>query len=74
MKLSFSSSVFDTRGLVKLGRLSGDYLTLSSCWISLTKKLAIYERMDLVAEMVTYLKRTMRPNTLGMISHFLSLS
>ena len=55
--MSFPSSMFDTRGLVKLGRFSEDELDFSSCWISLATKLAVSGIMDLLEDMYKYEKR-----------------
>ena len=66
--------MFDTRGLVKLGRLSGEDLDISSWWISLAKKIAVSGRINLVTYMNTDATRVMKPKTLGMKSLFLYLS
>ena len=65
--------MLEDKGLLKLVMLSGDDLALSSWCISLASKLAVYERMELVADMSTNVKREMRPNTFGMPFYFLSL-
>ena len=66
LKVSFTSSMLEDRGLVNLGRFSGEDLDLSSWWSSLAVKLAVSGRMNLVADMATDAKREMRPNTFGM--------
>ena len=66
VKVSFTSSTFDTRGLVKLGKISGYDLALSSWWSSLAAKLTVSVRMDLVEDMNTDKNSLMIPNTLGM--------
>ena len=63
--------MFETRGLVNLGRFSAEDLDLYSLWISLAAKLAVSRRMDLVEDMATHAKRETRPNTLGMPFSFL---
>ena len=57
VKVSFTSSVFDTRGLVKLGVSYGEDLVLSSWWSSLASKISVSGRMDLVVYMATDAKR-----------------
>ena len=74
VKVLFLSYVFDPRGLLKLGRFSGEYLALSSWCSSLAAKLSVYGRMELVSDMVTDEKRKIRTNNLGMIFPFLSIS
>ena len=54
--------MLETSALLKLVRLSGEELYLSSCWISLAAKLAVYGGMDLVAVMDIDAKRAMSPN------------
>ena len=44
----FPSYMCDTRGLLKLGRFSGEYLALSSLWKRLSARLVVSGRMDLV--------------------------
>ena len=56
-KLSFPAVMLEFRGLVKLDRLSGKELSLSSWWISLAAKLAVYRIIDLVADMDIDAKR-----------------
>ena len=58
--------MLETRGLFKLGRLSGEDLALSSWWSSLAAKFAISGRMDLVEVMATDAKRAMIPKFFGM--------
>ena len=48
--------MLDARGLVKLGKLSTEDLALSSWWLILAAKLAVYGRMNLVADMATDVK------------------
>ena len=55
------SYMFDIKGLVKLGRLSGEDLDLSSWCIILYEKLAVSGIVSLVADVATYAKRAMRP-------------
>ena len=50
----FTSSMFNTRGLVKLGIFSREKLDLSSWWCSFSGKIAVSRRMELVEEMDTY--------------------
>ena len=57
--------MLEARALVKLDRLSGEYLDLFSQWSILAAKLAVSAIMDLVSDMATDFKRTMRPNTFG---------
>ena len=74
VKVSFPSFMFDTRGLVKLGRSSVEELALSSWWSSLAAKLTVSSRMELVSDTAADTKRKMRANTLGVPFSFLSLS
>ena len=67
VKVSFPSSVLETRGLWKLGRLSGDEFALFSWRSSLAEKLAVSGRIDLVAVMAIDAKRAMSPNIFGML-------
>ena len=57
VNVSFTAYMLETRGLVKLGILSGEYLALSSWWSILTVKLAVSRRMELVTDMDTDTKR-----------------
>ena len=66
VKLSFPASMLEAQEFLKLGIFSEEYTTLSSWCISLAAKLAVYGRMDLVADMATYTNRLMSPNTFGM--------
>ena len=66
MKVSLPVYILESRGLVKLGILSGEYLDLSSWWITLAAKLSASGRMYLVVDMATYANMEMRPNTFGM--------
>ena len=74
VKVSFTYYKFETKGLVKLGRFSGENLTISSWWSSLSEKLAVSGRMDFVTDIVTDTKREMKQKNLGMPFPFLSLS
>ena len=51
VKVSFTDSMLETRGLLKFGGLFGEDLYLSSCWSSLAARIDISGRIDLVAEM-----------------------
>ena len=66
--------MLESRGLVKLGIFYGEDLAISSWWGSLAAKIAVSGIMDLVAEMATYAKSSMRPNTFVMPFFLLSLS
>ena len=66
MKASFTSSMFDTSGLVRLSILYGKDLAISSWWSILYIKLAVYGRTELVADMITDPKRAARTTTLDM--------
>ena len=66
LKISCNSSILDTRGLLKLGILSGDYLALSLWLISLAAKLAVYGRIDLVEVIAIYAKGATSQNIFGM--------
>ena len=68
----FPASMMKARGLVKLGRLSREDLDLSSWWIRLSAKIAIYGIMDSVADMATDTKREMKLNTFGKTFSLLS--
>ena len=72
--MPFTSSILENRGLVKLGRFSGEDLALSSWWSSLATKLAVSGIMDLVVDMEIYVKRPMRPNNLVLPFHLFFLS
>ena len=74
MKVLFTNSMLEVRGLVKLERLSGEDLDFYSWWIRLSEKLAFSGRMYLVTDMAKDTKREIRPNTLGLPSLFLYLS
>ena len=74
VKVSFSDFMLEARGLVKLGRLSGEDLALSSYCISLAAKLAVSGRIDLATYMATDANRAMSPNTFGTTFPSLSLS
>ena len=74
MRVSYPASILEYRGLVKLGRLSGEELYLSSWWRILDGKLAVSGRMELVTDMATDEKRAMRPNNFGMPFTFLYFS
>ena len=60
--------MMEYRGSVKLGRLSGEDLYLSSWWSRLDTKLAVSGGIYLVSDMSTDENRELRPNTFGM--HF----
>ena len=49
--------MLEARGLVKLVRLSGEDLVLSSWWVSLDEKIDIFVIMELVEYMATDIKR-----------------
>ena len=66
VEVSTIFSLLETMGLMKLSRLSGEYLDLSSWCSSVVSKLAVSGRMDLAADMVTDVKIEMIPNTFGM--------
>ena len=74
VKVSFTSSMFNNRRLVKLGRFYGDDLNFSSWWSSFAAKLTVYGIMDLVEDMDTDAKREISPTTLGVPSISLSIS
>ena len=74
VKVPFPSSVFDTRGLVKLVILYGEDMSLSSWGISFDEKLSVSGIVELVEDMITDAKREMRPKTLGMPSPLLYFS
>ena len=74
VNLSYPASILEARGLVKLGRFSGDYLALSSWWITLAEKLAVSGKMDLVEDIATDANRERRSKTLGIPSLIFSLS
>ena len=66
VKLYFPVSMLEARGLVKFGRFSEEELALYSFCISLDAKLAVSGILGLVADMVTYAKKKLRPNTFVM--------
>ena len=66
MKISFPGSILDSSVLIKSGRLSGEDFDIYSWWTRLAEKLNFPGIMDLVVDMVTDVKRAMRPNTFGM--------
>ena len=68
VKLIFTASVLEVRGLVKLGMFYVDYLAVSSWYIRLPEKLSIFVIMELVEVMATYAKRAISPNKLGFTS------
>ena len=53
LKVSFPASMLEARELLKLVRLYGEVLALSSWWSSLAEKHDVYVRMDLVTDMAT---------------------
>ena len=74
VKVSLPASMLEARWLVKLGILSGEYLPISSWWISVAEKLALSGRIYLVAYMATDTKKEMSQNTFGMPFLFLYFS
>ena len=66
LKVSFTTSMLEARGLVKLGIFSLEGLALSSWWSSLAAKIAVSVIMYLVADMNTDAKKVMIPNTFDM--------
>ena len=66
VKLTFPSSVFDTRFILKLVIFSGDDLSLSSWWRILALKLSVSGIMGLVSYMATDAKRAMSQNIFGL--------
>ena len=74
VKVSFPSSMLEVRCLVDLGILSGGYLGLSSWYISLAEKLAFSGSVNLVADMATDAKRSIRQRNLGLTLILLSIS
>ena len=74
VKVSFTDSMLETRGLLKFGGLFGEDLYLSSCWSSLAARIDISGRIDLVAEMATDEKRIMRSNNFCVPSPLLYFS
>ena len=72
--MSFTHSMFEAMGLVKLGILSGEDWTLSSLWSILASKLAVSGRLDSVSEISTDANVAMRPDSLGMPFIFLYIS
>ena len=74
VKVPFTPSMFESRGLLKLGILYGWDWTLSSLWSILASKLAVFGRLDSVSEISTDANVAMRPNSLGMPFIFLYIS
>ena len=74
VNVSFPASMLEDRGLLKLGRLYGYYLALSSRWRILAAKLAVSSSMDLLVDMTTDAKREIKKNTFGMPFTFLHFS
>ena len=66
LKVSFPSSMLDTRAFLKLGRLYGEELDIYSWCVSLDAKHSVFERMYLVEVMATDVKRSTSPNVFGM--------
>ena len=66
--------MLEARGLVNLGRLSGEDVGFSSWWIRLSTKIAVYRITNLVTDMSIDVKRKMKPNALGMTFPLLSFS
>ena len=73
VKVSFPAYISGFRGLVKLGKLSGEELALSSWWIKLAEKIVFSVITYLVVDMDADAKRSMRPKTLGPLSLFFCL-
>ena len=67
-------SIMEARGLTILGIVFGEDLDISSLWSSLDEKLAVSGIMDLLAEMTTYEKRSMRLNAFVVTFYLLYLS
>ena len=57
VKVYIPDYVLEIRGMVKLGRLSGEDLDISSWCISLSEKLFVYGSINLVEDMSAYSKR-----------------
>ena len=57
VKVSFTSYMLEDMGVVKLGRLSGEDLDISSWWSRMDAKLDVSGRIDLVVDMATDVKR-----------------
>ena len=72
--MSFPSSMFENRGLLKLGRLFREDLDISLWCSSFAEKLTVSGGMYLVADMYIDVKSKMRPNNLGMPFPLLYLS
>ena len=53
VKVSSPSSILYARGLVNLGRLSGEDIYFYSWWIRLDKKIAVPGSMNLLGDMDT---------------------
>ena len=66
VKVSFTSSMLELRGFMKLGRFSGEDLDIYSWWNILAAKFTVSVIMDLMADMATNVKRTMRQNAFVM--------
>ena len=64
----------EARGLLKLGRFSGEDLGIYLWWSSLAAKFVDSGIMDVVSDMSTYAKMTMGPKTFGPRYFFLSIS
>ena len=73
LKVSLLAYTLEDRGLVKLGKLSGEDLDIYFWCRILDVKLAISVIMDLVSDMATDVKMEMSPRTLGISSLFLYL-
>ena len=73
VKVSFPSSMFKSRGLVKLVILSGEDLDISSWWSSLAEKLSVSGRVYFMADIATDTKRSISPNTFGIPFSLFSL-
>ena len=74
VKVSFTDYMLEARIFVKLGRLYGEDLDLSSWWRILVTKLAVSGIIDLVTDMATDAEISMRPNTFDILPPFLYFS
>ena len=63
MKVSFTASMLEDRGLVKLGRFYGEDLDFSSWWRILTEKISVSGIMELLSDIAT---DAYRANILGL--------
>ena len=65
--------MLEFRGLVKLVRLYGEDLSISSCWIILSAKISVSGSINLVVDMTTDVKGSISPNNMGFTYLFLFL-